>query len=119
MENENNKCNKYEALFVFQNDDVLNEHIKSCPDCMKEYEKQLKVSSLVKEVAPIYLNKIKQKKVSAAKKLACCFVAFIGVTVFSAYKIYDENSFQVNMADEESYISAMGLPVDDYGFLNF
>ena len=42
--NNENKCNKYEAYFVFQNEEAFNEHIKNCPDCKKEHEKYLKVS---------------------------------------------------------------------------
>ena len=30
------KCNKYEALFTFSNEDKLNEHIQECEECKKE-----------------------------------------------------------------------------------
>lgn len=115
--NDEKKCDKYEAYFVFQDEESFNKHIENCPDCKKEHEKYLKVSELVKSVAPEYLKKQKKMKVSSMKKLACCFVAFIGLTAFTGYKIYDNYNMQNDLYDD-SYISTMGLPVDDYGFLD-
>lgn len=114
--NNEKKCNKYEGLFVFQSEDALNEHLEQCPDCKKEHEKYLRVSELVKEVAPVYLKKKQTQKISMIKKLACCFVAFVGLTAFTGYKVYDNYCFQANYVDD-SYISTMGMPVDEYGFL--
>ena len=116
MDNEN-KCNKYEGFFVFQNEEAFNEHLEHCPDCRQEHEKYMKVSALVKEVAPIYLKKKYKDKISAIKRLACCFVLFVGITAFTGYKVYDNYDFQVNYAEDSYVISTMGLPVDDYGFL--
>lgn len=45
------KCDKYEAFFVFNDEKAFYEHIENCPDCKAQHEKYLKVSSLVKEVA--------------------------------------------------------------------
>lgn len=116
MDNEK-KCNKYESLFIFQNENDFNAHLENCPDCQKEHERYLKVSSLVKEVAPVYLEQMKKKKFSAIKKIACCFILFAGLSAtYTGYHFYDDYSFQVNSA-EESYIDLMGLPVDSYGFL--
>lgn len=114
--NNENKCDKYEGFFVFQNEEVFNEHLKHCPDCQKEHEKLLKVSALVKEVAPVYLEKKKREKISVMKKLAFCFVAFVGLTAYTGYMAYDDYTFKT-MVVEDSYVSTMGLPVDDYGFL--
>lgn len=117
MENEK-KCDKYEAFFVFQDEEVFNEHIENCPDCKQEHEKYLKVSSLVKEVSKEYLKKQdeEKKKSLILKRAACFFILLTGLSGFAGYKIYDDNSFQVNTADE-SYIYAMGLPTDEYGLL--
>ncbi len=114
--NNENKCNKYEGFFVFQDEKNFYEHLEKCPDCQKEHERYIKVSKLVKEVAPIYLRQQKKKKINAIKRLACCFVLFIGISLYTGYKIYDNYDIQVNYA-QESYLSTMGLPVDDYGFL--
>ena len=51
------KCNKYEALFTFADENTLNEHLKVCADCRKEQEKMEKVSELIKEVKPFYKKK--------------------------------------------------------------
>lgn len=118
MNEKKNKCDKYEAFFVFQNEEAFNNHIKECPDCREEHEKYLKVSSLVKEVAPIYLKKYKTGKVKALKRLVCCFVLFIGLTAsYTGYYMYNDYTVQMYGAEDSAYVSAMGLPVDDYGFL--
>ena len=79
--NNENKCNKYESFFIFRDEEAFNEHLEHCPDCKKEHEKHLKVSSLLKEVAPVYLEKKRKEKKSAIKiahsllqkYVFCCF----------------------------------------------
>ena len=115
MNNENN-CNKYESFFIFRDEEAFNEHLEHCPDCKKEHEKYAKVSALLKEVAPVYLEKKKKEKKSVIKRLACCFVAFVGFASYAGYMAYDDYVFKT-MEIEDSYVSTMGLPVDDYGFL--
>ncbi len=118
MNNNDNKCDKYEGFFVFQNQEQFDKHIKNCEDCKKEHEKYLKISSLVKEVAPIYLERENKKKMmSAAKRLACCLVVFVGLSAFTGYKVYDNYTYQVSL-EQESSVSDMGLPTDEYGFLS-
>ena len=111
------KCDKYEAYFVFKDDKAFNEHLKNCPDCREEHAKYLKVSNLVKEVAPVYLAKRNKRKIDAVKKLACCFIFLAGFSVYSGYQLYGDYTFQVNSADESYISSSLGLPVDEYGFL--
>ena len=115
MEN-NNKCDKYEGLFVFRTDEELKEHLKKCPDCQAEHEKLLKVSKLVKEVAPVYLAKKKKEKTILIKRIACCFAFFAILTSVTGYQLYDNYNLQEASLDEESCISTQGLPTDDYGF---
>ena len=117
MNEDKNKCDKYEAFFVFQNEEAFNNHIKECPDCQKEHEKYMKVSSLVKEVAPEYLKRHNQKKFSAIKKLAFCFILFVGITAsYTGYNMYNDYTSQTYW-QEDTYVGSMGLPVDEYGFL--
>ena len=110
------KCNKYEAFYVFQNEEAFNNHLEECSDCRQEHEKYLKVSQLVKEVAPAYLEKKKREKTNLLKHAACFLIVLTGFIGYNGYKVYQDNSFQVNSV-EESYINTMGLPTDDYGFL--
>ena len=111
----NKKCDKYEGLFLFRKEEELLEHIENCQDCKQEYEKHQKISSLVKEVAPVYLAKKEKEKNTFVRRVACCFVILTIVISFAGYKAYDNYSFQANM-EEESCISNIGLPIDDYGF---
>ncbi len=115
--NNENKCDKYEAYFVFKDEEAFNEHLKNCPDCQIEHEKYMKVSKLLKEAAPLYLKKQEVKRISSLKKLACCFIIFAGLSAFTGYKVYDNYSYQYDF-DDNSYVSALGLPIDDYGFLD-
>ncbi len=114
--NEENKCDKYESFFIFKNEEEFMHHIKNCPDCQKEYDKQMRISQLVKEAGAAYLKRKQQNKVSAARKLACCFVLFAGLTAFTGINIYDNYVVQQDIIDN-SCISMLGLPIDDYGFL--
>lgn len=116
--NNESKCNKYEAFFVFNDEKAFYEHIENCPDCKAEHEKYLKVSELVKEVGSEYLKRQEKhrKKTIMLKQAACFLILLAGLSGFAGYKVYDYNSFQISSADE-SYIYAMGLPTDEYGFL--
>ena len=114
--NDKEKCNNYEAYFVFSSNKDFENHLENCEDCRQEHEKYRKVSQLVKEVAPIYLKRKQQQKISVVKKLACCFVLFVGLTAFTGYKAYD-NYVMNQEVNEDSCISTLGLPIDDYGFL--
>ena len=115
MDNKNN-CDKYEGLFIFHGDEVLNEHLKECSDCKSEHEKYRKLSALIKDAAPAYFAKKKTEKSAMIKKIACCFVVFSLLTTFSAYKIYEDNQYSQLSYSDESYITSMGLPTDEYGF---
>ncbi len=109
-----NKCNKYEALFTFCDDETFKEHLKNCPDCQKEHEKMERVSELLKEVRPYY--KEKRKNVVRAK-LACALFALC----FSSVTLGVIN-LNTDISDTIKYGSTLtaedlGLPVDSYGFI--
>lgn len=115
MDNEK-KCDKYETYFTFKSEVDFNAHLNECPDCKKEHEKYLKVSRLVKEVAPEYLKNVEKRKRNAAKRLAACFILFVGIAgIYTGYGLNDSSRYSVT--DDDSYISTMGLPTDEYGFL--
>ncbi len=108
------KCNKYEALFIFGNDETLQKHIEECEDCRKEHEKMQKVSELLKEVRPYY----RQKRKNIAKmKIACAIftICFSSVTLGVI-------NLNTDISDTIKYGSTLtaedlGLPVDSYGFI--
>ena len=113
---EKQKCNKYEAFFTFRDEEAFYKHIETCPDCKEEHEKYQKVSALVKEVAPAYLEKQRKNKTNLLKRAACFALILTGFVGLMGYKIYEDNSYQMNYI-EDSYVYSMGLPTDNYGFL--
>ena len=62
------KCNKYEALYTFGNEEMLKKHIAKCKYCKEEQQEQDKISELLKEVKPYYVAK---RKNTAKLKAAC------------------------------------------------
>lgn len=108
------KCSKYEGLFVFSDEKTLLEHVENCPDCKKEHEKMQKVSNLLQEVKPILLK----KRYSAAKLKAVCALFVMCICVSTLCVI----NFNTDIADRINYgttLSAedLGLPVDSYGLI--
>lgn len=108
------KCDKYEALFTFSDEETLQQHLLECEDCRKEQEMMDKVSALILEVKPEYL---KNRKTSAKLKIACAAFAilFSGVTLGIV-------NFNTDVADLIRYgqvlsIEDYGFPVDSYGLI--
>ena len=82
-----NKCSKYEGLFVFSDEETLNNHLQECADCRVEHEKMQKVSDLLGEVKFHYRLQAKKvrkiKAVCLALCLICLTTSFIVANVFS------------------------------------
>ena len=110
-----NKCSKYEGLFIFSDEEALQNHLNECEDCRLEHEKMEKVSDLINEVKFHY--HLKKKKVMKLK--AVCAAAMI--MFFSAsFGVINEGGS--DLADALMYgdtLSAedLGFPVDSYGLL--
>ena len=108
------KCSKYEGLFIFSDEETLQNHLEECPDCRNEHEKMQKVSALISETKFYYKNKIRKIK----KLKAVCAVMFI--VFFSA--VFGIASNESDIADALMYgdtLSAedLGFPVDSFGLL--
>ena len=106
------KCDKFEALFTFSDEETLMKHIAECEDCRKEYEKMNKVSELIKEVKPHY-----KKDKNLAVKVACIFFALLvgGTTLEVAdmrYNIVDTVKYGQQFTAED-----LGFQTDEYGLL--
>lgn len=111
------KCNKYEGLFVFGNEDDLQEHLRVCPDCQKEHEEMQKVSTLVKEVKPFIRKNRAHSKFKL--KVAACFLTLIfGFGMINFLIPRDINKNKTSLATEISPVAQMGLPTDEYGLLD-
>ena len=110
----NDKCGKYEALFTFGDEKTLKEHLETCEDCRKIHEQMSKVSKILQEVKPYYINK---RKNSAKLKAACAALVILlsgttlGVINFNT-DISDTIKYGTTLSAED-----LGLPVDAYGFI--
>jgi len=112
------KCNKYEAYFIFANEDDFKRHLSECEDCALEHQEAQKISALVKEAKPYYRQMKKRHAVFA--KICASF--FLVLTLFAggiSYDTYSTNEYiaQAYMEEYGSEISDMGFPVDEYGLL--
>ena len=108
------KCKKYEGLFMFSDEKTLLEHIEQCPDCKAEHEKMLKVSELLQEVKPYFIAKRKrfnQMKIACAISFIMLTGSVMGVMNFNSD--VSETLRYGTVLEAEDY----GFPVDDYGFL--
>lgn len=106
------KCDKYESLFVFSDEESFLNHVSQCDDCKLEHEKMLKVSDLIKEVKTT-LRKQKANKI----KVAC--VVFIMMVGGLSINVADQ---QYGVLDKFKYgerltLSDMGIPTDNYGLI--
>ena len=81
-----NKCQKFEGLFVFSDEETLQEHIKECPECAAEAKKMQRIAEILQEVRPYF---IKKRKHYATLKIACAITFIIlsgtvlGITNFN------------------------------------
>lgn len=108
------KCTKYEGLFIFSDEDTLQKHIEECEECKKEHEKMQKVSSLLSEVKLYY--KAKRKKIRKLK--AAC--AVLGLILFSTtFGVISNNEDIMDRLMYGSTLTAedFDLPVDSYGLI--
>ena len=119
------KCDKYESLFIFADEETLNRHLQECEDCRREHEKMNKVSALVKEAEP---ELKKRATFFSSLKVACILFLFISGGVFfqsftpsnlnlTGTTITASTSSDISFEYEDSIIADMGLPTDDYGLL--
>ena len=110
-----NKCSKYESLFVFGDEEALKKHLEECPECKAEQEKLDKVSELLDEVKLHYYAKRKRRH--PILKAVCAFALIL----FSSFTfgIMNNDSELVDTLRYGDTLSAedLGFPVDSYGLL--
>lgn len=109
-----NKCSKYEGLFVFSDKETFEKHLEDCPDCRAEHEKMQKVSELIGETKFYYRSKSnRQRKLKAICALAI-FMFFSGT--FGV--INNDGDFaDALMYGDTLTAEDFGFPVDSYGLL--
>lgn len=116
------RCNKYETLYIFQNDDqALLKHIKDCEECRSEYKKDKELEQLIKEVKPFLLRsnkKIPFLKLKAVASLIIIFLCFFALGTLSINKLVINNTSQSDLLkNETSIVELNGCPTDEYGLL--
>lgn len=109
-----NKCNKYEGLFVFSDEETLKKHILECEDCRQEHEKMEKVSQLLDEVKFHYRLKNKRVRKLKAVCIAACLIFFSSTLGFVTN---DDDFMDALMYGETLSAEDLGFPVDSYGLL--
>ncbi len=119
----NKKCSKYEGYFLFSDEKTLEEHLKECPECRNEREKEEKLSLLLKDSKWEYKRLLKKRLSKSYAKIACVLVLFAGLSTTTGYNIYNHNHFLnktvYNSADYLSVTDSSGLPTDEYGFFDY
>ncbi|MCR4880902.1 MAG: hypothetical protein K6A44_03005 [bacterium] len=103
-------CDKFEKLFTQEDETELLEHIKTCEECRKEYEKFQKIGSLVKEAKPLFE---KEKVKSLTNKIALSMVAGVSFFILTGFVIL---SWLPNYNYDKAVESDI-YPVDEYGLV--
>ncbi len=109
-----NKCSKYEGLFVFSDEETLNSHINECEECKKEQEKMDRVSELIGEVKFYY--RAKNKKLKRLKAVCALFFLIFFSATFGIFS-YDSDLTDALMYGNTLSAEELGFPVDSYGLL--
>ena len=108
------KCSKYEGLFVFSDEETLNNHIAECEDCKVEHEKMQKVSDLLGEVKFYYRAKNNRRR---KLKVVCALamLAFLGGS-FGMF-MPDDDLLDSLMYGQSLSAEELGFPVDSCGLI--
>ena len=111
------KCNGYESMYTFLNEEDFQKHLETCEECRKEHARMQRVSDLIQEAKPYIKEKKKQSRVLRAACASFLVVfATLSVPIYTVGTNIYEDVLVYNEANSLS-IEEMGLPVDEYGFL--
>ena len=108
------KCSKYEGLFIFSDEATLNKHIEECEDCKAEHEKMQKVSELLGEVKFYYRSK---KRRAMKMKAVCALLMFMFFSTTFGVVSTDSDWADTLMYGDALSAEDLGFPVDSYGLL--
>jgi len=109
-----NKCSKYEGLFVFSDEETLQKHLEECPDCRAEHEKMQKVSDLIGETKFYYRSKSNRRR---KLKAVCALVLFMFFSATFGVINNDEDLAEALLFGDTLSAEELGFPVDSYGLL--
>lgn len=109
-----NKCSKYEGLFIFSDKETFEKHLAECNDCRLEHEKMNKVSDLLDEVKFYY--RAKSKRVRKLKAV-CALAMFMFFSATFGVVTNDSDLADTLMYGDSLTAEELGFPVDSYGLL--
>lgn len=109
-----NKCSKYEGLFIFSDEETLQKHLEECPDCRAEHEKMQKVSDLIGETKFYYRAKSKRMR---KLKAICALAMFMFFSATFGVVTNDGDLADALMYGDSLSAEDLGFPVDSYGLL--
>lgn len=107
------KCNRYEQLFIFGDNEKLLSHLQECEECKNEHAKMQQIQNLVKEVKP----HLKKKNNLNLTKIAAGLTTIVLVYFSISYNFLADNTYNDYLSENPSIIQEMGLPTDEYGLL--
>lgn len=110
-----NKCNKYEGLFIFQGKDALDSHIKECEECKKTHEHFMEISNLIKEAKPAFFREQRRKKNQL--KTACAVFLLVLSGTFAVTINSDSNIKETLKYGDVLCAEDYGFPVDSFGLI--
>ena len=111
-----NKCSKYEELFISSSGEELEKHILECEECKKEHDTQQRVSSLLDEVKMYYYAKRKQRMVRLRVAYAVMFLVFSLISV-TGWALNDDDLMDTLKYGDTLSAEDLGFPVDSDGLL--
>ena len=109
-----NKCSKYEGLFIFSDEETLQRHLEECPDCRAEHEKMQKVSDLIGETKFYYRSKSNRRR---KLKAICALALFMFFSAAISVINNDGDFADALMYGDTLTAEDLGFPVDSYGLL--
>lgn len=121
------KCNKYEAYYLFGSSDEFEEHLKNCPYCREEREKERKLSYLLNFASEECKSLEQNRHRFNLLKAACFALLIITIGSYTGYNTYLTNklnqnySYAIISADDfnSTVLSKKGYPTDRYGFFDY
>lgn len=113
MMNDSKKCNGYESMFVFLNDEDFAKHLSECPSCQIEHDKMQKLSNLINEVKPNF------KKTNDFHRIVACISLFFVVGLSLPVCTVGVDTYENYVVQNTMSAEDIGFPVDEYGLIYF
>ena len=111
----NNKCTKFEGLFIFANDDDFKKHLETCEECRQEMQKLDNISKLLQTAKPLYFKE-KAKRRLRIRSACAVFLMVLTGSVFSMLN-YDNTLVETLKYGQTLSAEDFGFPVDSYGLI--